>query len=140
MEKYQLEGADLVIVAAGSTAGTVKAVVNELRRKGVKAGLLKIRAFRPFPTEEIIQLLKNAEAVAVLDRSVSFGAQGGPLFLEIRSALFEEEKRPPVVNYIYGLGGRDIGIEEIKTAYKNLERIADSKKVERLVGYLGLRE
>lgn len=140
MEKYQLKEVDLVIVAAGSTAGTVKTVVDQLREKGVKAGLLKIRAFRPFPVEEIVQLLKSVEAVAVLDRSVSFGAQGGPLFLEIRSALFEEEKRPPVVNYIYGLGGRDIGIEEIETVYKNLERIADSKKTEELVGYLGLRE
>lgn len=140
MEKYQLKEVDLVIVAAGSTAGTVKTVVDQVREKGVKAGLLKIRAFRPFPVEEIVQLLKSVEAVAVLDRSVSFGAQGGPLFLEIRSALFEEEKRPPVVNYIYGLGGRDIGIEEIETVYKNLERIADSKKTEELVGYLGLRE
>lgn len=140
MEKYQMEEVDLVIVAAGSTAGTVKTVVNQLREKGVKAGLLKIRAFRPFPTEEIVQLLKNVGAVAVLDRSVSFGAQGGPLFLEIRSALFDEKKRPPVLNYIYGLGGRDIGIEEIETVYKNLERIADSKKTDELVGYLGLRE
>ena len=140
MENYRLEGADLVIVAAGSTAGTVKAVVNQLREEGVKAGLLKIRAFRPFPVREVSQALKNAKAVAILDRSVSFGAQGGPIFLEIRSALFEEAKRVPVVNYIYGLGGRDIGMDEIKVVYKNLERIADGKKIEKLVGYLGLRE
>ncbi len=127
-------------MAAGSTAGTVKAAVGQLRKKGVRAGLLKIRAFRPFPTEEVVQLLKNTEAVAVLDRSVSFGAQGGPLFLEVRSALFEEEKKPGVVNYIYGLGGRDIGVEEIRTVYENLQRIAQGKKVEELVGYLGLRE
>jgi len=140
MENYRLEGADLVIVAAGSTAGTVKAVVNQLREEGLNAGILKIRAFRPFPVREVSQALKNAKAVAILDRSVSFGAQGGPIFLEIRSALFEEAKRVPVVNYIYGLGGRDIGIDEIKAVYKNLERIADGKKIEKLVGYLGLRE
>jgi len=140
MENYRLEGADLVIVAAGSTAGTVKAVVNQLREEGLNAGILKIRAFRPFPVREVSQALKNAKAVAILDRSVSFGAEGGPIFLEIRSALFEEAKRVPVVNYIYGLGGRDIGIDEIKAVYKNLERIADGKKIEKLVGYLGLRE
>lgn len=140
MGNYQLEGAELVVVAAGSTAGTVKSVVEELREKGEKVGLLKIRIFRPFPAKQIAEALRSVKAVAVLDRSVSFGAQGGPIFLEIRSALFDETKPPAVVNYIYGLGGRDIGIDEIKRVYKNLERIAQTKKVEELVGYLGLRE
>ncbi|MFQ6066578.1 MAG: transketolase C-terminal domain-containing protein, partial [bacterium] len=140
LEDYQMEGAELAVVAAGSTAGTVKAVVDELREQGIKAGLLKIRIFRPFPANQIGQVLRRVKAVAVLDRSVSFGAQGGPIFLEIRSTLFDEIKPPAVINYIYGLGGRDIGIDEIKQVYENLERIAHTKKVEELVGYLGLRE
>lgn len=140
MEEYQLGDADFVTVALGSTAGTVKVVVDELREEGIKAGLLKIRAFRPFPAQEIIQALVRCKAAAVLDRSVSFGAQGGPVFLEVRSALFEEKKKPPIVNYIYGLGGRDIKVEELKGVYENLQRIAETQKVGDVVGYLGVRE
>jgi len=140
IENYKLENADLVVVAAGSTAGTVKEVVDELQGEGVKAGLLKMRSFRPFPGKEINQALRGAKAVAVLDRSASFGAEGGPLFLEIRSSLFEEAKRIPVVNYIYGLGGRDISIKQIRSVYQNLQRIAQTKEVEKLVDYLGVRE
>jgi len=140
MEEYKLDGAEVVIVAAGSTAGTVKAVVDELREEGIKAGLLKIRVFRPFPYKEIAEALKGARAVAVLDRSASFGAQGGPLFLEVRSSLFEEDGRVPVTNYIYGLGGRDIKLEEIKGVYEDIEEIGKGKKSAQLVNYLGVRE
>jgi len=140
LEKYKTEEAELIIVAAGSTAGTVKVVVDELREENVKAGLLKIRAFRPFPYQEIAQVLKEAKAVAVLDRSASFGAQGGPLFLEVRSSLFEKDRRPPVINYIYGLGGRDIKIEQIKRVYEDLEEIAMGRRPTQPVSYLGVRE
>jgi len=140
LEKYKTEEAELIIVAAGSTAGTVKATVDELREENVKAGLLKIRAFRPFPYQEIAQALKEAKAVAVLDRSASFGAQGGPLFLEVRSSLFEKDRRPPAINYIYGLGGRDIKNEQIKQVYEDLEEIAMGRRPTQLVSYLGVRE
>ena len=140
MEGYNMEDAELILVAAGSTAGTVKTAVDELREEGVKAGLLKVRVFRPFPYEEIAQALRGAKAVAVLDRSASFGAQGGPLFLEVRSSLFEEDRRSPVINYIYGLGGRDIKVEEIKQVYTHLEEIAQGKKPIELVDCLGVRE
>ncbi len=140
IEEYQLDDADFVAVALGSTAGTIKVVVDELREEGVKAGLLKIRTFRPFPVQEIIQALVRCKAAAILDRSASFGAQGGPLFLEVRSALFEEAEKPPIVNYIYGLGGRDIKVEELKGVYGNLQRIAETQEVREVVGYLGVRE
>jgi len=140
MEEYKTEDADLIVVAAGSTAGTVKTAVEELREEGIKAGLLKIRVFRPCPVVKICQVLRNAKAVAILDSSVSFGAQGGPIFLEVRSALFGEERRLPVVDYIYGLGGRDISIQQIKGVYRNLQKIADTGKVEKLVDCVGLRE
>jgi len=140
IEGYQLDDADFITIALGSTAGTIKVVVDELREEGVKAGLLKIRAFRPFPAQEIIQALRRCGAAAILDRSASFGAQGGPVFLEVRSALFEEEKKPPIVNYIYGLGGRDIGVKDIRGVYENLQRIAETQKVRDTIGYLGVRE
>ena len=140
LEDYHLQDADLVVIAAGSTAGTVKATVDELREEGVRAGLLKIRTFRPFPQKEIVQKLSKAKAVAVMDRSASFGAIGGPIFLEVRSALFEEQKKPLVISYIYGLGGRDTGIDQIKQVYNDLAKVAQSGKVSQLVNYLGVRE
>jgi len=140
LEDYHLQDADLVVIAAGSTAGTVKATVDELREEGVRAGLLKIRTFRPFPQKEIVQKLSKAKAVAVMDRSASFGAIGGPIFLEVRSALFAEQKKPLVISYIYGLGGRDTGINQIKQVYNDLAKVAQSGKVSQLVNYLGVRE
>jgi len=140
LEDYHLQDADLVVIAAGSTAGTVKATVDELREEGIRAGLLKIRTFRPFPQKEIVQKLSKAKAVAVMDRSASFGAIGGPIFLEVRSALFEEQKKPLVISYIYGLGGRDTGINQIKQVYNDLAKVAQSGKVSQLVNYLGVRE
>ncbi|MEK7376940.1 MAG: transketolase C-terminal domain-containing protein, partial [Candidatus Margulisiibacteriota bacterium] len=97
-EKYKLEDADIAIVCLGSTAGSTKSVVNELREKGVKAGLLKIRVFRPFPGEEIALALENIKAVAVIDRSDGYASAGGPVFSEIRSALYDKKKKPVVVD------------------------------------------
>ncbi len=140
VEEFGSPDADLVIVAVGSTAGTVKGTIEELKEEGINAKLLKIRTFRPFPQEKIKESLKNAGAVAVMDRSASFGAVGGPIFLEIRSALFDEERKIPVVNYIYGLGGRNIEIEQIKKVYKDLVQVKETGKVKNLVNYLGVRE
>jgi pyruvate ferredoxin oxidoreductase alpha subunit len=140
LEKCSLDDAEVAIVVLGSTAGTVKEVVKNLRKKGRKVGMLKIRTFRPFPKEEILQALGRLKAVAVLDRSCSFGGYGGPVFSEVRSALLDSEKYPPVVNYIYGLGGRDIGIRDIEKAYSDLEEIAKTKKVKEPISYLGVRE
>ena len=140
IEGYQLEDADFVIVALGSTAGTTKAVVDKLREEGMKAGLLKIRAFRPFPFREIKEVLSKCKAVAVLDRSISFGAQGGPVFLEVASALLEGPRRLPITNYIYGLGGRDIKVQELRKIYESLREIAETRQVRDTVVYLGVRE
>jgi len=114
-------------------------VVDELRAQGKKAGLLRPRFFRPFPKDKIIQALKGLQAVAIMDRSDSFSAQGGPLFSEIRSALLDQAQKPLTVNYIYGLGGRDINPEQIKSVYADLEKIVKEKKVKNLVNYLGVR-
>jgi pyruvate ferredoxin oxidoreductase alpha subunit len=139
-EEYRMKDAELAIVVMSSAAGTGKDAVDELRNEGLPVGLLKPRVFRPFPHEKIGLALNGMKAVAVLDRSSSPGAFGAPLFTEIRSALYEYERRPMVVNYVYGLGGRDIKVEHFKEVARKLEKIAATGKVEEPRGYLNLRE
>jgi pyruvate ferredoxin oxidoreductase alpha subunit len=140
LEKYKLEEAEMVIVCIGSTAGTVKAVVDELRNTGIKAGLLRIRTYRPLPVREIIEALKGAKAVAVMDRSMSFGGNGGAVFHEVRHVLYDSPTRPQTVNYIYGLGGRDTSPAQIHKVFEDLMKIVQTKQVGDLVRYVGLRE
>ncbi len=139
-ESYHLEDAETAIVVLSSSAGTAKAVVDRLRSKGRKAGLLKPRVFRPFPYIEIAQALSHLKAVAILDRSISFGGFGGPLFTEFRSAMMEVGKIPENINIIFGLGGRDINEQDITGIYEQLDEIVKSGKVKERVQYLGVRE
>lgn len=138
-EKYKLEDAEVATVVLGSSAGTAKYVVDKLRANGVKAGMLKLRAFRPFPYQEVVDALGSMKAIAVMDRSDSFGALGGPVFAELRSAFYGKSD-VPIVNYIYGLGGRDVTDVHIEKVYSDLGDIAKSGKVGELVSYLGVRE
>jgi len=140
VEAYRLEDADMAVVCLGSTAGTVKTVVDDLREKGVKAGLLRIRTFRPFPVEQIEKTLGTVKAVAVMDRSMSFGGSGGAVFHEVRHALYDGSARPYVVNYIYGLGGRDTNTAQIRRIFEELQKMVQTKRVGDLVRYVGLRE
>ncbi|MCK4436807.1 pyruvate ferredoxin oxidoreductase [bacterium] len=140
IEKYKLEDAELAIVVLGSTAGTSRVVIDDLREKGIKAGMLKIRIFRPFPHKEIAESLSSVKAVAVMDRVDGVAGFGSPTFNEVRAALYDGPTRPPIVNYIYGLGGREISLEEITSVYKNLEKIAKTGEVKKIVNYLGVRE
>jgi pyruvate ferredoxin oxidoreductase alpha subunit len=139
IEGWGMEDAEYVIIALGSTAGNARHVARELRAKGVKAGVLKIRVFRPFPFTEVAEAIKGVKAVAVLDRSESFGAEGGPVFLEVRSALYDMEKRPLVINYIYGLGGADVKLELIQQVYDDLVDLADGVHEPGRLVYLGAR-
>jgi pyruvate ferredoxin oxidoreductase alpha subunit len=139
IEAYKVHDAELAIVAIGSTCGTAKVVVDELRAKGVKAGLLKIRTFRPFPEDDIAVALLKCKAVAVLDRAEGFSATGGPLYREVKAGLLGREK-VLVSNYIYGLGGRDIGLDDIRLVYKDLAKIAQTGKMKPPIKYLGVRE
>ena len=136
IENYKLDDAEIAIVALGSTAGTTKAVVDELRSKGVKAGLLKIRVFRPFPAEALAKALANVAAVAVLDRADSYSAQGGPVYTEISSALYGKTKAPKLINYVYGLGGRDVTIDDIRGVFSDLQKIDKMPTF----NYFGLRD
>ena len=139
-ESYRLEDAEIAAVVLGSTAGTAKAVVDNLREEGVKAGMLKLRAFRPFPHQEIVDALGSMKAIAVMDRSDSFGALGGPVFGELRSAFYGKADGIPVVNYIYGLGGRDVPATDVETVYRDLDNMVRAGEVGELVSYLGVRE
>ena len=140
IEEFMTEDADFVVVALGSTCGTLRDVVQEQREKGVKAGMLKIRAFRPFPAEEIAMALQNASAIAVLDRAASFGAHAGPLYHEVTSAMFTHGKAVPTNNYIYGLGGREILPDDLSSVYDDLQQVATAGQPWSPVSFLGLRE
>ena len=139
-EEYKIDDAEIAIVCMNSTAGTTKYVVDELRSKGVKAGLLKLRMFRPFPAEEIAQALSKIKAVAVLDKADSLNAAGGALFEDITSAMYVNKKCVPMVNYIYGIGGRDTTAKDIESVYTDLADIAKSGSMDNPYRYLGLRK
>ncbi|MFW6117750.1 MAG: transketolase C-terminal domain-containing protein [Thermoproteota archaeon] len=139
VDKYCLEDAEIAAICLGSTAGTVKSVVDNLREEGINAGLLRIRTFRPLPIKEIIKSLEKVKAVAVMDRSMSFGGGGGPVFHEIQHALYDTDLHPYVANYIYGLGGRDTSPNQIRGIYQDLQDILKNQKVENPVQYVGLR-
>lgn len=138
-EEYRLDDAEIAIVCMNSTAGTTKAVVDKLREQGVKAGLLKIRVYRPFPGEEVAKALSHLKAVAVLDKSDSLNAIGGALFEDVVSSMYVSKQNVPVVNYVYGIGGRDTTEKEINSVYTDLAEIAKDGKVENPYRYLGLR-
>jgi pyruvate ferredoxin oxidoreductase alpha subunit len=140
LDAYCLEDAEIAAVCLGSTAGTLKTIVDELRQEDIKAGLLRIRTFRPLPVEEIRRALENVKAVAVMDKSMSFGGNGGAVFHEVRHVLYDAKTHPYVVNYIYGLGGRDTSPRELRRIYEDLQRILQTQRVEKPVQYLGLRE
>lgn len=139
-EPYRLEDAEIATVCLGSTAGTTKTVVDQLRTKGIKAGLLRLRTYRPYPVKDIINALENVKAIAVMDRSHSFGAHGGPIFHEIRHTLYEASIHPQIVDYIYGLGGRDMPQKLIHEIYKDLQKILETKRVEKPIQFIGVRE
>ena len=119
VESYKTDGAETVLVTMGSIGETAEIAVDELRKDGVPVGLVKIKLWRPFPFAELRKAVKGAKSLAVMDRAVSFGGPGGPVFAEIRSALYEEPKKPKTFNFIIGLGGRDVAVDDfIKMAKK----------------------
>ena len=139
-EEYKLDDAEIAVVCMNSTAGTTKAVVDKLREQGIKAGLLKIRVYRPFPGEEVAKALSHLKAIAVLDKSDSLNAIGGALFEDVVSSMYVAKQNVPVVNYVYGIGGRDTTEKEINSVYTDLAEIAKNGKVEDPYRYLGLRK
>ena len=139
-EEYKLDDAEIAIVCLNSTAGTTKYVVDSLREKGIKAGLLKIRVFRPFPAEEIAKALENVKAVAVLDKSDSLNGAGGAIFEDVTSGMYVNKKQVPMVSYVYGIGGRDTTAKDIESVYSDLQKIASGEEVGNPYRYLGVRK
>lgn len=138
-EGYRLEDAELAIVAIGSVCGTIKDAIDELRSQGKKVGLLKIRVFRPFPGEEFASALKDCKAIAIMDRSEGYNANGGPLGAEVTAALYRAKSKAETVNVIYGLSGRDVKVTDVERLYGKLEKLAQGENVFGPYPYLGLR-
>ncbi len=138
-ESYRLDDAEVAIVVLNSAAGTVKTVIDALRADGVKAGLLKPRIFRPFPADEIAAALSGVKAVCVMDRADGVNAVGGPLFPEFRSALYDSNPRPMMINKVFGLGGRDLGLHHVREVFAELQTIAETGKIETLAEYITVR-
>lgn len=140
-EEYRMEDAEYAIVIIGSAAGTCKAAIDQIRATtGKKVGLVKIRVFRPFPEEELAAALSKVKAVAIMDRSEMFSATSGPLGAEVRAALYQAKEDVEAVNYFYGLGGRDITVQDFEDIYNRLEKIAETHEITDNYDYIGLRE
>lgn len=139
IEQYNTEDAEYVIVALGSTAGTAKYVSDKLRAEGRKVGVIKPLFFRPFYGEMLVEMLQDMKGVAVLDRSDSQSTMGGPLYTEITSAFYGRAKQPAMLNYIYGLGGRDIAYDDIVSIYDDIAKRAEKPDSE-TVKYITIRE
>ena len=140
-ETFGMEDAEHAIIVTGSAAGTFRTVMEEYRAKGVRIGLIKLRSFRPFPAAQLAELLAGVKTVAVLDRSNTFaGKTGGPIYVELRSALYDQVKKPQIMNYVYGLGGRDLSVDLAAKAMNELGEAAKSGVIRQAVDYLGLRE
>jgi len=139
-EEYRMDDAEAAVVVIGSSAGTGKDAVDLLREEGKKVGLIKLRVFRPFPMEELAEALSKVKAVAVMDKSEGFSACGGPVFAETRSALYDLKERPMAVNYVYGLGGRDVTIETYEEIYGSLFEMIETGQVGEIYRHIGVRD
>ena len=139
VEAYEMDDADIALVVLGSTAGTAKAAIDRARADGIRVGLLKIRVFRPFPWTIIANLLSKVKVVGVMDRALSFNGEGGPLFTDIKAALYTAPAHPQVINYIYGLGGRDTTALQIRKVIEQLARVAKGEEAPEPIQWVGLR-
>ena len=139
-EEYRMDDAEVAVVVIGSSAGTGKEAVDRMRDEGKKVGLIKLRVFRPFPRELLAQAMCRVKAVAIMDKAESFSNSGGPLFNEARSALYDLPGRPYAINYIYGLGGRDITVEDFYEIYGDLFIIARDNDPGDVYRYIGVRD
>jgi pyruvate ferredoxin oxidoreductase alpha subunit/phenylglyoxylate dehydrogenase alpha subunit len=136
VEAYRTDDADLLLVTMGSASGTAKVAIDLARENGIKAGLLKIRAFRPFPAEKIVEIAGDKKVIAVIDRNVCFGWGTGAVFMEMQSALGPMAEGKSLLNYIGGLGGSDITVDHVSRIIASMVQ-AHGKKIKR-VSWLGI--
>jgi pyruvate ferredoxin oxidoreductase alpha subunit len=140
IEKYRMDDAHFAIVIIGSSAGTAKDAVDELRNSGVKAGLVKIRVYRPFPAQKIAEALRGIKVVGIMDKSEGYSNNGGPMGCEVKAALYGNGENIKAVTFVYGLGGRDVKIDSIKTVFENLIEVEKTGNVPAHYQYIGLRK
>ncbi|HOE79489.1 MAG TPA: transketolase C-terminal domain-containing protein [Smithellaceae bacterium] len=139
VETYRSEDADILMLTMGSMGETARLAIDELRERGVKAGLLKLRLWRPFPFEELKTAIGSAKKLIVTDRAISFGGPGGPVFAEVKSALYAQKQRPIVYNYIFGLGGRDVQVGEFVAMFDKVISDVDNRAAD-TYEFWGVRE
>lgn len=139
VETYQSEDAEVIMLTMGSMGETAQMAIDALRAKGIKAGLVKLRMWRPFPFAEIKTAIQHAKKLIVTDRAISFGGPGGPVFSEIKSAMYAEARRPLMYNYIYGLGGRDVPVGEFVGMFEKVLADTENKAVD-TYEFWGVRE
>ncbi len=139
IEEYRMEDAEIAMVIMGSSAGTAKATVDELRKEGIRAGVVKVRVFRPFPAEEIAASIAGCKAVAVMDKSEGFSACGGPLFAETSGAIVNMDNRPKIVDIVFGLGGRDFTVTAARSVFERLSAIAAGGDIGPVYTHMGQR-
>jgi pyruvate ferredoxin oxidoreductase alpha subunit len=140
IEEYRMEDAEYAVVIIGSAAGTTKDAIDHMRENGDKVGLIKIRSFRPFPSKEIGESLKKCKAVAVMDRSESFSTNGGPVGAETMQAMYTAGCTAKTINIMYGIGGRDVRVEDMIGVYETLKNIAATGETGETYRYMGLRD
>jgi pyruvate ferredoxin oxidoreductase alpha subunit len=137
---YKMDDAEVAVIGMGSMMGTVREVVDELRAEGVKAGMVKLRLFRPFPLDEVVKAISKVPALGVMEKAYSIGGPGAPLYMEVKTALYDQPKKPLVADYINGLGGKDTSPEMIRDIFKSLQKIKEKGSVAEPVSYIGVRE
>ena len=138
-EEYRTEDADYIMLIMGSAAGCAKQAADDLRERGIRAGVLKLRVFRPFPGEEIAKALKGCKAVAIMDRCESYNGGGGPLSSEVPAALYNSKVFINTVSYVYGLAGRDFTVDTACGIFEELKDATENGKQVRQHKYVGLR-
>jgi pyruvate/2-oxoacid:ferredoxin oxidoreductase alpha subunit len=139
LERYRSDDADVLLLTAGSVSSSAKELIDRYRERGEHVGLVKVRAYRPFPGEELVEALGHAKAVAVLEKDISLG-WAGALFTDVSAAFANEEKAPLMMDFICGLGGRDVSPVQIREALRAAAKAAETGEVKRPVRWLGLRE
>jgi len=140
LHPYKMDDAEVALIGLGSAMGTVRYAVDELRDEGIKAGLIKMRVFRPFPEEELVMVVGDLPVLGVLEKAASFGAPGGPLYEEVKTVFYDRERKPLIADFIHGLGGRDTSPKMIKGVYKSLLDAKEKGKVSEKVSFVGVRE
>ena len=141
-EEYMTEDAEIILIGMGTISLPIKVAIREMRKQGKKVGLLRLRWFRPFPTDKLVAALSKAQAVGVIDRDYSFGSpfNSGVVATEVRAAMYNADRRPPLLSFIGGLGGREVTLEDVNKAADMCYAAARSGKAELKTHWLGVRD